>query len=106
MDDTPRPRRRNLRERQPVALRPSYVSQHTAPSILGFATARAYLEWLATSGCRVIARGRDRLVRLDDAERAIDAMGPPAADVEPAAAHDEISSVDDVLARIGRRKAS
>ena len=86
------------------AIKPRFVSQHTAPSVLGFKTGRAFLEWLATSGCRVVERGKDRLVLLDEAEAAllklaegVDAASPPEAS--------EVMSAADVLARIGRRVA-
>ena len=86
-----------------IAVLPRFASQHTASAVLGFKTARAYLEWLATSGCRVVERGKDRLVLLDEAE---EALLRGLRDAEPSAAdRDEHASLTpaQVLARIGRR---
>ena len=81
---------------------PRFVSQHTAPAVLGFKTGRAFLEWLAISGCRIVERGKDRLVLLDEAEAALlkTAGGEGAAS---APASDDLVTASAVLARIGRR---
>jgi hypothetical protein len=85
-----------------AALRPVYVSQHTC-NVLGFKNGRAYLEWLPTSGLRVVVRGKDRLVRLEDAEQALLRLGEGDS---PAATDDEQpATADAVLARIGRTVA-
>ena len=80
------------------------MSQHTAGAVLGFKTARAYLEWLATSGCRIVERGKDRLVLLDEAEQALLRLRCGVASVEDAH-HEQPLTAGDVLARIGRRSA-
>ena len=85
-----------------IAVLPRFVSQHTASAILGFKTARAYLEWLAKSGCRIVERGKDRLVLLDEAEQALLRLSGSASSGDDA--HDEQPlTAGDVLARIGRR---
>ena len=88
---------------QSIAALPRFVSQHTAVAVLGFKTERAFLEWLAGSGCRVVERGKDRLVLLDEAE---EALLRGVAKSQPAAAErDEHAALTtaQVLARIGRR---
>lgn len=88
-----------------AALHPVLVSQHTCV-VLGFkADGRAFLEWLPKSGCRVFPRGKDRLVRLDDAVaaltrspgRALDESADDGADAD-------LTTADGVLARLGRRR--
>lgn len=83
------------------------VSQHTAPAVLGFRSARAFLDWLPTAqrrGCKVLERGKDRLVALDDALAALAA----ATDVAkvPTDVVEEVrqpSSESEVLAELGLR---
>ena len=84
-----------------IAVLPRFVSQHTASAILGFKTARAYLEWLAKSGCRIVERGKDRLVLLDEAEQALLRLSGGAASVDETD-HEAPVTAADVLARIGR----
>lgn len=90
------------RDQRGVAVRPVFVSQHNACAILGFKTPRAFLEWLTSSGCRVVERGKDRLVHLDEAEatllRSLNTTAQPVA-----GAAEQPGDVSAVLARIGRR---
>jgi hypothetical protein len=86
-----------------MALRPVLVSQHTAPVVLGFRSARAFLEWLPQSGCRVITRGKDRLVALEDAEAAL-LRGQQSTECADTSTEPETS--DAVLARLGRKRVA
>jgi hypothetical protein len=88
-----------------VAVRPSYVSQHNAREVLAFKTGEAFLRWLPTSGCEVFGCGKDRRVRLDDAERAIEANGLPDDAECPSNDDVQFESVDDVLAAVGMKRA-
>lgn len=98
------PRRAPTRARS-IAVRPAFVSQHTAPAVLGFKNPRAYLEWLATSGIRVIVRGKDRLVLLDDAEAALVGVVDVASnEKERTQPGPQLTSVDAVLHELGRRR--
>jgi hypothetical protein len=83
-----------------VPVRPTFVSQHTAPAVLGFKNARAYLEWIAAAGLRVVARGKDRLVLLDEAEAVLLRDGPSTSESTP----EQPDTCDAVLRIIGRRR--
>lgn len=87
-------------------VRPAFVSQHTAPAVLGFKNARAFLDWLPKSGLRVVERGKDRLVVHDDAVSALAGDRPD----EPVNVPSRLSGAatqpetsDEVLAALGRR---
>ncbi len=81
--------------------RPVFVSQYLF-WILGFKTPRAFLEWLPVSGCRVVDRGKDRLVLLDEAEAALLRMANTGA-LETVPANAAAVTADKILASIGRR---
>lgn len=86
-----------------VALRPALVSQHTC-IVLGFKPdGRAYLAWLPKSGCPVFPRGKDRLVRLDDAVAAL-TRSPLANDADADDGAPDLATADGVLARLGLRR--
>lgn len=92
------------RESERPIVRPVFVSQHTAPTVLGFKTSRAFLEWLETSGCRVVERGKDRLVQVDEAEAALLRTSNSVAEAHVASIDaTEPVTASAVLARIGRR---
>jgi hypothetical protein len=101
--------KKNSRERvsrkEPVLIRPVFVSQHTAPAVLGFRSARAFLEWALSSGCRVVERGKDRLVLVEEAEAALLRSGVEQDETPASPPEDEPQSAAAVLARIGRRQA-
>lgn len=84
------------------ALHPVLVSQHTC-SVLGLKP-RAYLEWLPGSGCRVFVRGKDRLVRLDDAVAALTRSPGGTVDETADDGDPDLTTADGVLARLGLRR--
>jgi hypothetical protein len=71
--------------------------------VLGFKTGRAFLEWLATSGCRIVERGKDRLVLVEEAESAL--LRATISGGSPLAGDEEPLTTAAVLASIGRRAA-
>ena len=107
----PRSRSRRAETTAPILARPVFVSQHTAPLVLGFKSARAFLEWLPALealGFKVIPRGQDRLVALEDAVAALAASAQtPTPSCTPAPAsrspRDELDDADDVLRALGVR---
>lgn len=90
--------------RKSNAIVPRFVSQHTAPAVLGFKTGRAYLEWLETAGCRVVSRGKDRLVLVSEAEEVLLRDAGDGTAPLPSSA-DEPVTPERILASIGRTHA-
>lgn len=96
--------RGNRSRKDPVAVRPVFVSQHTAPAVLGFKNERAFLEWIAVAGILVVARGKDRLVRLDDAEAALVRMASSPSSESPPGTEDATVTVSSILRSVGYRQ--
>jgi hypothetical protein len=97
------PRPRKLRP--PIVVRPSFVSQVTAPVLLGLCT-RKFLEVLVPK-CEgeVVRVGRTVLIPLEVAETALRSManGERGAD-EPDHDDGQAGSVDSLLASVGLRR--
>ncbi len=98
---------RDLKPRAPVVTAPIAVSQLTCQSLLGIDD-RRFLE-LVVPRCKGVARvGRLRIVEADEVRRVLRDLAPVEEDEPaPVAANDGVEpSVDDMLAKLGRRRVA
>lgn len=109
------PRKRTIKTRPPLVVRPLFVSQETAFAVLGI-TPRKFRELLVPlcSGS-VVRVGKSALIPADVAEGTLRSLSADAASGEaddgPDAANDaavddeKVQTADDILRALGRRRA-
>lgn len=76
---------------------PHYVSQHTAPGMLGFSSGRQFIRWIKAEGLTIRRVGHSLLVPLADCVAAIERH----AETESAADTTDAPSMAEVMAALG-----
>jgi hypothetical protein len=103
-------KRRTLRPRPSVVVRPSYISNETCFAI-GSIVARKFVELIVPKCHEVTRLGRTVMVPIDEFERVVRELGQVDVDAgegesAEGPADDEPRSVDDVLRRIGKERVA
>jgi hypothetical protein len=101
----PETAKRRLKPRQPMVVRPSFVSNETCLTVLGLVP-RKFLE-VVVPRCRDVTRvGRTVLVDLDEAERVVRDLGDTANDAATTEDTRQPTTEAEVLAELGLERAS